>query len=125
MDAARWWLVSLVAIVAWNPALAVAQNNWQSGTTASPPSPAAIYDRYGQPIVSGAQTVTDRARTAFTETGGSLRDGLQAGVRAAEQSFSNLSAPANSSNTGRGTTGPVWPSTPGISSSAPSFSAAP
>jgi hypothetical protein len=75
------------------------QGTWSPDQYNSAPPPASqgatsTYDRYGQlPAtaatgVSPPPSVIDRAQTAVTETGSALRDGVEAGIEAANQQFS-------------------------------------
>ena len=116
MDAARMLLVLTVAGGMMNPAGAVAQSNW-SGAGSTPPS---NYDRYGQPINSGAATIPDRAQNAFTGTGTALRDGVEAGIRAANQQLLPLTTSGSPSNAA-----PSWPTNSGATSVPPSWTTNP
>ena len=58
MDAAKLLLGLIVVGAAWGPAELAAQSGWSGTPTAQP---AASYDRYGQPIPSGAATISQRS----------------------------------------------------------------
>jgi hypothetical protein len=85
MDAAKVLLGLIVAGAVSVPSESAAQSGW-SGAPAAPP--ASTYDRYGQPITSGAATISQRAQGAFTESGTAVRDGVEAGIRAANDQLS-------------------------------------
>ncbi len=86
---------------------AAGQAGWTPERTAAPPPAAsADYDRYTQPPASGSSSVApppsvaDRTRAAFNESGNALRDGFEAGVRAANdqlQEWTNRGAPSSGS----------------------------
>jgi hypothetical protein len=112
MDAARLLLVLTVAGVMMNPAGAVAQSNWSGASSTL----ASNFDRYAQPINSGAATITDRAQNAFTGTGTALRDGVEAGIRAANQQLLPITTLGSTNNAA-----PSWPTNPSAASPAPSW----
>jgi len=124
MDAAKGLLVLIVAGALGFPSAAFGQSGWSGNTPSS--SSQTMYDRYGQPIVQ-------RAQTAASETGSSLRDGFDAGVKAAEQSINNwanqpasaTSAPAWSNTPSAPPAPPVWPSSQASSAVTPVRGSAP
>jgi hypothetical protein len=71
------------------------QSGWSSESSASPAA-GSNYDRYGQPTGASGSTVgpppsiTSRAQQAFNETGTTLRDGVDAGIRAANEQLQNV-----------------------------------
>ncbi|MEX0611069.1 MAG: hypothetical protein WD738_07990 [Pirellulales bacterium] len=78
---------------------AAGQAGWAPERSAAPPPASApIYDRYAQPPATGGvappPTVIDRTRTAVTESGATLRDGLEAGIEAASQQLQGLTGSA-------------------------------
>jgi len=112
------------------------QGSWPSQPTSAPP--AVSFDRYGQPITQATQDLTNRTQAAVSQTGTALKEGFDAGVRAANQQLSvsnpfatSASAPAAPASalgvsspwgngTSAGATAPAWQS----NATAPSFSAA-
>ncbi|MCC7476739.1 MAG: hypothetical protein IT425_15220 [Pirellulales bacterium] len=84
MDRVKLFVVIGVVVVVGVPASVVGQTGWPSGG----PQPVVSYDQYGNPIASGAATITERAQTAFNETGTAMRDGVEAGIRAANDQLS-------------------------------------
>lgn len=85
MDAASILLAfAMAGQAAWTP----------ERYTSPPPAAAPIYDRYAQPparttpVVAPPPGVVDRARSAVTETGNTLRDGFEAGIKAANEQLS-------------------------------------
>src|SRR5688572_22080630 len=67
------------------------QSGWGPGTETPPPAAAPTYDRYpaapgtASSAVSPPPGIADRTRMAVTETGTALRDGVEAGIQAANQ----------------------------------------
>jgi hypothetical protein len=117
MDAAKPLLVLIVAGV-MGIATDVAAQSW-TGNTAAPP--ATTYDRYGQPITSGAASIAQRSSAA-------VQDGIDAGIRAAQQSvttsINNNSSPwTTPSNTtpaaSTWTSNPIAPSISGARTASP------
>ncbi len=120
MHAARMLAVfATVGIVLELAALsAYGQANW-SGSAA--PQATTTYDRYGQAINSSAATISQQTQNVANNAGNALRDGLDAGFRAAEQtvnsaasqmssSFSgNASNQATSNNAARSNVASPWP----------------
>lgn len=134
MYAARLLVVFLTVAIAWECTAGTArgQSNWSSNTA---PQATTTYDRYGQPITSGTATISQQTQNTFTNAGNALREGFDAGVRAAEQTITTVSgqaqppnsyAPATSqpaaSNATRGSVTSPWPTTNSATSSAPTWS---
>jgi hypothetical protein len=85
----------------------------------SPPSAVPSNDRYTQPpgirptAIQPPPTLTDRARSALRETGNTLRDGLEAGIQAANAQLQGLSGetarpPAATSRSRGNVAPPPW-----------------
>ena len=77
---------------------AAGQAGWAPERSVSPPpASASTYDRYAQQPstpaagVSPPPSVVDRTRTAVTESGAALRDGVEAGIEAANQQIQEWS----------------------------------
>jgi hypothetical protein len=75
------------------------ENGWTAGApNAAPPPGASAYDRYAAPStgstigVSPPPSVLERAQAAVTETGNTLREGIETGVQTADQQFSRAGA---------------------------------
>ena len=132
MDVAKVLLGLIVAGAILEPTELAAQSGWPGAPAAQP---ATSYDRYGQPITSGAPSITARAQGAFSETGTALRDGVEAGIRAAAEQtigtvsrqaaaanpFAATTTPGTSGSTARGGVTSPWPTTPTATSAAPSW----
>ena len=79
MDVRRIFVaIGLVAVCFPHTVLGAGQAGWSSGTTQQPTNG---FDRYNNQA-SGAPSITQRAQTAISDTGTSLRDGMEAGIRA-------------------------------------------
>lgn len=135
MHAARKLAVFVAVGIVWGctAGLALGQSNW-SGSTAPQSS---NFDRYTQPINSAAATISQQtqnaATNATTSAGNTLRDGIDAGFRAAEQSMNSalgqLQSPT-STNGGQSTAGSAtrgnvaspWPTTSNSAPAAQSWS---
>lgn len=76
---------------------AFGQANWSGSTT---PQTATTYDRYGQAINSSAATISQQTQNAANTAGNALRDGLDAGFRAAEQTVNSAASQMSSSFSG-------------------------
>ena len=133
MDVAKVLLGLIVAGAILEPTELAAQSGWPGAPATQP---ATSYDRYGQPITSGAPSITARAQGAFSETGTAVRDGVEDGIRAAAgQTIGMVSGQAAASNpfaatttsagttngTARGGVTSPWPSTPAATSAAPGW----
>ncbi len=113
MDVRRIFVaIGLVVICIPHTVLGAGQAGWSSGTTQQPTT---NFDRYNQ--ASGAPSITQRAQTAISDTGNSLRDGMEAGIRAGEQTLGVGNSQSTYSNGGVAS---PWPST---SSAAPAWPA--
>jgi hypothetical protein len=72
-----------------------AGQSW-SPDNSTAPAAGSNYDRYGQPISTSGSTIgpppsiTSRAQQAFNETGTTLRDGVDAGIRTANEQLQNV-----------------------------------
>jgi hypothetical protein len=72
-----------------------AGQSWSSASSTAPVA-GSNYDRYGQPIsgsgstVSPPPSITSRAQQALNETGTTLREGVDAGIRAANEQLQNV-----------------------------------
>jgi hypothetical protein len=82
------------------------QAGWTPDRSESPPPASAReYDRYAQPANSGVAPppgVVDRTRAAIAESGGALRDGIEAGIDAANQQLQQWSDSAGRHRQGAG-----------------------
>src|SRR5258708_159813 len=114
MDVRRIFVaIGLVAVGMSQTVLGAGQAGWSSGTTQQPTTG---FDRYNNQA-SGAPSISQRAQTAVSDTGTSLRDGMEAGIRAGEQT---LGVGNSQSTYSSGGVASPWPST---SSAAPSWPA--
>lgn len=106
MHAARMLAVFVaVGIVSELAALsAFGQANWSGSAT---PQSATAYDRYGQAINSSAATISQQTQNAANNVGNALRDGLDAGFRAAEQTVNSAPSQMSSTFTGNTSNQPV------------------
>jgi hypothetical protein len=102
MDVARS-LLAIIFAAAYAPLALPATRDWSSAGTVTAPTISAsppAYDRYAyppnapRPAAAAPATISERAQNAFTETANTLRDGIQAGVRAASEQL----APSGSNN---------------------------
>src|SRR5262245_38765859 len=94
MDVARIPFVFTIAALHAGAALAAGPGDWSSaGPTSIPTITASPSDRYSYP--QNAQPITTRAQNAVNETATSLRDGLDAGVRATGQQVQSWSNSAS------------------------------
>ena len=129
MDAARILVVLTIAGISWQPAESLAQsanyptqgtanfagqtNSWSNSNSAG--QPATSYDRYGQPAATPAPPITTRVQNGVVDTGNALRDGFDAGMRAAADrtasAFGGTSSNVNG-NVGASAVSSPWPTTP-------------
>src|SRR5262249_11957268 len=91
------------------------QAGWSSGSTQQPTN----FDRYNQS--TSAASISQRTQTAVTDTGNSLRDGMEAGIRAGEQSLGVNGTQTQSTYTNRGGTTSPWPAASTAGTSAPAW----
>lgn len=96
MDAARLLGVFVIAgtIVGSSVDLAprsfaAGQSGWSSN---SPTQPATTYDRYGQPITNTAPSISQRAQAAYNDSNTAIRDGVEAGIRSANNQMSQAAS---------------------------------
>ncbi len=122
MDVARVWLVLTVVVAVWNP-LEVAAQSWSGGASSAPP--ATSYDRYGQPIAPSPPSISQRAQNAFSDTGSALRDGMEAGIRAGEQSINGAVGTGTTSTSARGGTSVPWTALPTTNATTPNWTSNP
>lgn len=88
-------------------AIGAGQAGWSGGSTQQP---ASSFDRYNQQT---APSISQRTQTAITDTGSSLQNGLDAGIRAGEQSLGVSGSQPQSSYLNRGGAASPWPATTG------------
>jgi hypothetical protein len=114
MDVRRIFVaIGLVAVCFPHTVFGAGQAGWSSGTQ----QPTGGFDRYNNQA-SGAPSISQRAQTAISDTGSSLRDGMEAGIRAGEQTLGGANSQSTYSNGGVAS---PWPST--TSSAAPAWPA--
>ena len=116
MDVRRIVMAVIVvgAVGASHDAIAAGQAGWTGGTTQQP---ATNFDRYGQPTT--VPSISQRTQGAVTDTGNALRDGMEAGIRAGEQTLGAGSTQPQSSYLNGGGAASPWPSSTNTSGVAP------
>lgn len=70
-------------------AFAAGQSGWSSNSATQPTT---TYDRYGQPINNTAPSISQRAQTAFNDSNTAIHDGVEAGIRSANNQISQTAS---------------------------------
>ncbi|HEX4415742.1 MAG TPA: hypothetical protein VH107_19075 [Lacipirellulaceae bacterium] len=94
-------LVGMAAVS--HDAIGAGQAGWSGGATQQP---ASGFDRYNQQAVP---SISQRTQTAITDPGNSVQNGLDAGIRAGEQSLGAGGTQPQSSYLNRGGAASPWP----------------